>query len=81
LTLVGGGVFSNPLNWIADAMLRIFRILKNKDLDVRIVCYDGAPLEISSIVEEFCHEQDGSAAPIGGKKRSRDDFDGSESID
>lgn len=42
LTLVGGGVFANPIPWILDAIEAAVEPWSGADLDVRIVSY-GAP--------------------------------------
>ena len=42
LTLLGGGVFGNPSQWIIDAIRRATGIFAATDLDVRIVSY-GQP--------------------------------------
>lgn len=40
LTLVGGGVFANDPNWIADAIFEACEEYKDYPLDVKINCYD-----------------------------------------
>jgi len=58
LTLLGGGVFGNPIKWIADAIYRACTRLAGSGLDVRIVVYSGYPEpEISSAVKRFAREQ------------------------
>ena len=42
LTLLGGGAFGNPANWIYAAMQRALDLVAGYDLDVRIVSY-GRP--------------------------------------
>lgn len=39
LTLLGGGVFGNSIDWILDAMSRSFQRYEHYDLDVSIVSY------------------------------------------
>jgi len=39
LTLVGGGVFHNPIDWILDAIERACGLYANADLDVAIVSF------------------------------------------
>jgi hypothetical protein len=39
LTLVGGGVFGNDLNWILDSISKALQKFKNTPLDVKIVSY------------------------------------------
>jgi len=42
LTLLGGGAFGNPTNWITDAMSRAFDVVRDVDLDVAIVSYGSS---------------------------------------
>lgn len=53
LTALGGGVFGNPMEWIADAMRRAFRKFQNTALDVRIVIYRYPEPELSALEREF----------------------------
>ena len=46
LTLVGGGVFANRLEWIIDAMRHALVAVQAVDLDVRIVCYGAISPEV-----------------------------------
>jgi hypothetical protein len=39
LTLLGGGVFGNPADWIVDALARALRLFAHVDLDVVIVSH------------------------------------------
>ncbi|MEO0830804.1 MAG: hypothetical protein AAFY03_10145, partial [Pseudomonadota bacterium] len=39
LTLLGGGAFGNPLEWIFDALIEAVRITRNAGLDIRIVSF------------------------------------------
>ena len=58
LTLLGGGVFGNPMKWIAGAIYRACTRLAHSGLDVRIVVYSGDPEpEISAAVKRFAREQ------------------------
>ena len=42
LTLVGGGVFGNPLHWILDAIEKTVLQFKHVPLDVKIVSYGAS---------------------------------------
>ena len=54
LTLLGGGVFGNRPEWIADAIAGACTKLKDYDLDVRIVVYDGiVPAPVQRVVDAF----------------------------
>jgi len=39
LTLLGGGAFGNPTEWILDAIDRSLRLTFREDLDIAIVSY------------------------------------------
>lgn len=53
LTLLGGGVFGNPLGWILDALLRALEINRLCDLDVRLVSHGAARRELAPLLERF----------------------------
>ncbi len=53
LTLVGGGVFGNELEWICSAIDRACLKYAQYDLDVRIVNYGSISGEVLSLVERF----------------------------
>jgi hypothetical protein len=54
LTALGGGVFGNPMEWIADAMRRAFMIFRNTALDVRIVVfYSHVESDLKQLVRDF----------------------------
>ncbi|TAF53186.1 MAG: hypothetical protein EAZ61_07195 [Oscillatoriales cyanobacterium] len=53
LTLLGGGVFGNSLDWIVDAMLRALVRYRDWDLDVAIVSYGGSKAAVRSVVERY----------------------------
>jgi len=42
LTLLGGGVFGNDINWILDAIENACMKFRLEDLDVSLVCYNDA---------------------------------------
>lgn len=52
LTLLGGGAFGNDETWILRAMRRALDLVKDRDLDVRVVCYgraSSATVELASV--------------------------------
>ncbi len=53
LTLLGGGAFGNPGNWIHAAIRRALKLTTAYDLDVRLVSYGPPSREIEAIAEEF----------------------------
>jgi hypothetical protein len=53
LTLLGGGAFGNPGNWIHGAMRRALNLMIDYDLDVRLVSYGTPSKEIVAIAEQF----------------------------
>ena len=46
LTLVGGGVFGNDLNWIVAAIRRAVGLFSDSGLDVAIVSYGRSNRDI-----------------------------------
>ena len=50
LTLLGGGVFGNSIDWILDAMQRSFKCYEHYDLDVAIVSYGRSNDRVKAIV-------------------------------
>ncbi len=50
LTLVGGGVFGNKLEWILDAVKKSILIFSKTPLDVRIVSYGSPKKELQDIL-------------------------------
>jgi hypothetical protein len=52
LTSLGGGAFGNDPAWIAGAMRRALRLVRDVDLDVRIVSYGRARPELEPVVAE-----------------------------
>ncbi len=56
LTFVGGGVFRNPMRWIADAIGRAVRRLADAgaDLDVRICHYRLIDGDVRRSIDEAC---------------------------
>ena len=58
LTLVGGGVFQNKLQWIVEGIKHAIYTMCDVPLDVRIVIFKGdAPEEIVAMIEEFSRFQ------------------------
>jgi hypothetical protein len=53
LTLVGGGVFKNPREWIIDAIKRALDQFRETDLEVFIVSYNTPPADLLRLVAEF----------------------------
>jgi hypothetical protein len=52
LTSLGGGAFGNDPAWIAGAMRRALRLVRDVDLDVRIVSYGQVRPEVERVVAE-----------------------------
>ena len=50
LTLVGGGVFGNKLDWILSAIDRSLKLFEFSGLDVKIVSYGGSKPEVAQFV-------------------------------
>jgi hypothetical protein len=54
LTLLGGGVFGNEIEWIAAAIEDACKSCADEPLDVKIVCYGGhVEHEISDMIKRF----------------------------
>jgi hypothetical protein len=53
LTLLGGGVFGNNLDWILDSVVRALGRYRDWDLDVAIVSYGRSKAEVRSLVERY----------------------------
>lgn len=53
LTLLGGGAFGNEPDWIYGAMRRSLQLVREFDLDVRVVSYSSPSRKLLSIVAEF----------------------------
>ncbi len=53
LTMIGGGAFGNPTEWIVDAMGRALRRHRNSGLDVRMVSHRAPNPELNPLVREF----------------------------
>ena len=53
LTLVGGGVFANRMEWIQEAIITALEKFKTQPLDVRIVSYGSSKPEVLQICSQF----------------------------
>jgi len=53
LTLVGGGVFGNELEWISSAIERACLKYSEYALEIKIVNYGSTPKEVLRLVEKF----------------------------
>lgn len=53
LTLLGGGAFGNPTEWIADAILRAMKIVEQANLDVVIVSYGRSSRSVQDCIAKW----------------------------
>jgi hypothetical protein len=53
LTSLGGGAFGNDDKWIHAAVRRALQMVKNIDLDVRIVCHGPPARAMSQLATDF----------------------------
>ena len=53
LTLVGGGVFGNKLDWILSAIDRSLKLFTNSGLDVKIVSYRRSNTEVAKFLTQY----------------------------
>ncbi len=53
LTLVGGGVFENPQEWIISAIRKAAVKFRKVPLDIKIVSYGSSNPLVRDLVEEF----------------------------
>jgi hypothetical protein len=53
LTLLGGGAFGNPLEWIVDAAERALELHANLDLEVVFVSFSSVPSQVEDLVARF----------------------------
>jgi len=53
LTMLGGGAFGNDPSWILGALARSFDLMKDIDLDVRIVSYGSTPSELIRLAQRY----------------------------
>ena len=54
LTLVGGGAFGNPKEWIYDAMLDAIKLVSSADLDIRIVSFQKPDPDLVARLQDVC---------------------------
>jgi hypothetical protein len=54
--MLGGGAFGNPEEWIYAAMRRALSLVRDRDLDVRIVSYRRPSSNVEKLVREFASE-------------------------
>ena len=60
LTLLGGGVFRNPLSMIAEAILSCKKVIEESGLDIYIVCFDSYSFsQIEPILSPFVKKTKG----------------------
>ena len=53
LTLVGGGVFGNKLEWILSSISRSLRLFTGVPLDVKIVSYGTSKPDVADLARQF----------------------------
>lgn len=53
LTMVGGGVFGNPVEWILQAIERALQCVEGHSLDVVQVCYRTIPSQLAQTIQQF----------------------------
>lgn len=53
LTLLGGGAFGNPTNWITDAILRALKIVEFSSLDVAVVSYGRSQAAVQKMIRAW----------------------------
>lgn len=56
LTLVGGGVFGNKIDWILDAIKKAVSKFKSTPLDVRIVSYGSSNRDVKQFVDSLIYK-------------------------
>lgn len=53
LTLIGGGVFGNEMDWIMDALKRALRRYEDWNLEVAIVSHGGSKPHVQQLIKQF----------------------------
>jgi hypothetical protein len=53
LTLLGGGAFGNPEDWILAAITRALALYRNFDLEIAVVSYGAAKPSVRRLVDQF----------------------------
>ena len=56
LTLLGGGAFGNPTEWITDAILRSLNQFRNYPLTVKLVSYGSSSPDVNWVLRKFNDE-------------------------
>lgn len=57
LTLLGGGVFGNPLNWILEALRRALRLFAARNIAVEIISFRQSNPRVQELVHSFTAER------------------------
>ncbi|MDQ3005859.1 MAG: hypothetical protein M3R47_10835 [Chloroflexota bacterium] len=52
LTLLGGGVFGNEIDWILRGIQRALRLYRNANIDVAIVSYGSSKREVQQLISQ-----------------------------
>lgn len=60
LTIVGGGVFCNKLNWVATAIERCEEFIKQSGLNVTLIIYNGNDPNFSNRMKTLVNKFDGT---------------------
>jgi hypothetical protein len=53
LTLLGGGAFGNPIEWIAQAILGALVRYRHSGLNVKIVSHSGSKAEVQQLIMQY----------------------------
>lgn len=56
LTLLGGGVFQNKIDWIIDAIERSARLFSGFGLSIYVVSHGAIPLHVSAMVDRLTRD-------------------------
>jgi hypothetical protein len=51
LTLLGGGAFGNPIDWILDSIRRAMRLYASESLDVHVVSYGARRADVDRLAD------------------------------
>jgi arsenate reductase-like glutaredoxin family protein len=64
LTLLGGGAFGNPTDWIVEAIWKALQVFEYAGLDVAIVSYGQSNPDVQELVEMWAeaHEEESSSS-------------------
>jgi len=77
LTAVGGGVFGNRSEWIADAVARALRIHARSPLDVKFVHFGALPPKSSKLMTLEC---DSRRALLANERQKADEAQGDKAV-